>query len=309
MGAGKRPLMTLDSIYDRIAHGVRSARRHRFLLRINSHSLKRRFQKIHGYPLNFKAPRSLSEKVNWIKLHRDLTPLAPFVDKYAVRDFVKDRIGEEHLIPLVGLFDRFADIDIDTLPGAFALKATHGSGWNLIVKDKTQVDWKATRRKVNDWLQSDFSLVSGEVNYRNIKGRIIIEEYLEDASGRLYDYKFYCCDGEPLGLHVDIDRFENHNYRTYDVNWNEFIKTEHTAEDIPHVPRPDQLPELLEICRKLSRGFSYVRVDLYCVDGRIYFGELTFTPGNGMVHFDPVESDFFFGEPLDVNRYVGGLQR
>ncbi len=271
-------------------------------------SLKRNFHKIHGYPLNLKAPRSLSEKINWIKLYRDLKPLAPFVDKYAVREFVKDRIGEEYLIPLIGLFNRFDDIDIGRLPGSFVLKTTHGSGWNIIVKDKNVVDWQSTRRIVNSWLKSDYSLLSGEDNYRNIKGRIVIEKYIQDSAGRLDDYKFYCCHGKPLGLHVDIDRFGNHGYRIYDADWNEFVKTTQPAKHLPYIPRPENLKELLEVCRKLSAGFSYVRVDLYDVDGRIYFGELTFTPGGGMAAFDPVESDYYFGKPLDVRHYVGQLQ-
>lgn len=295
-------------IYHHISHGIKLAGQHRFMRRINSKSMKRRFQKIHGYPLNLKTPRSLSEKINWIKLYRDLKPLAPFVDKYAVRDFVKDRIGEEYLIPLIGLFDRFADISIDSLPGSFVLKATHGSGWNIIVKDKTGVDWQATRRIVNSWLKSDYALLSGEDNYRNIKGRIMIEEYIQDSAGRLDDYKFYCCHGKPLGLHVDIDRFGSHGYRIYDADWNEFVKTTRPVKHLPHIPRPDKLDELVDICRRLSAGFSYVRVDLYYVDGRIYFGELTFTPGGGMAAFDPVESDFYFGEPLDVTHYIGKLQ-
>jgi hypothetical protein len=217
--------------------------------------------------------------------------------------------GRGYLIPLIGVYERFADVDVDTLPAAFAMKITHGSGWNIIVKDKTKIDWKEARRKVTGWLRSDYSLVYGEANYRNLKGRILIEEHLEDSLGRLDDYKFYCCDGEPLGLHVDIDRFGNHGYRIYDAHWNEFVKTGHTGEDIPHVTRPDKLNELLDVCRKLSAGFSYVRVDLYYVDNHIYFGELTFTPGDGMSRFDPVESDYFFGEPLDVKHYVVGLQR
>lgn len=271
-------------------------------------SLKRNFHKIHGYPLNLKAPRSLSEKINWIKLYRDLKPLAPFVDKYTVRGFVAERVGTEFLIPVIGVFNRFDDINIDGLPGAFVIKLTHGSGWNIIIKNKAGVDWLSTRRIVNSWLKSDYSLISGEDNYRNIKRRIMIEEYIQDSAGRLDDYKFYCCNGQPLGLHVDIDRFGNHGYRIYDANWNEFVKTKSPDKDIPHIPRPENLQILLEVCRKLSAGFSYVRVDLYDVDGRIYFGELTFTPGSGMSAFDPVASDYFFGEPLDVRRYAGELQ-
>ena len=123
-------------ICHRILRSIKRAGQYGLTRQLKSRRIKRDYKAIHGYPLNLKAPRSLSEKINWIKLYRNLIPLAPFVDKYTVRGFVADRIGKEYLIPLVGLFHRFDDINIDRLPGAFVLKATHGSGWNIIVKDK-----------------------------------------------------------------------------------------------------------------------------------------------------------------------------
>jgi hypothetical protein len=266
--------------------------------------LKWIFRKVHGYPLDMENPRSLSEKIHWIKANCDLEPLSQFIDKYSVKRFVKERIGERYLAPLIGVYDRFDDIDIDSLPGRFVMKVTHGCGWNILVKDKICVDWKGTRAKINRWLRSNYYDVHGESCYRNLKGRIIVEEYLEDPSGSLKDYKFYCCNGEPLGLHVDSDRFGDHTYRIYDAEWNEFVKKKRCRKIPPDVPKPDKLEELLEVCRKLSNGFSFVRVDLYYTGGRIYFGELTFTPGNGMAPFDPVESDYYFGAPLDVRQYI-----
>ena len=262
---------------------------------------KRRFQKVHGYPLNLQSPRSLSEKVHWIKLNCDLEPLSVFVDKYTVREFVTERIGSDYLIPLIGVYQQFEDIDLAALPQSFVIKATHGCGWNVLVKDKSSIDWDLIRCKINNWLEQSFYTYSGEANYRNLKGRIIVEEFLHAPDGDLRDYKFYCCNGEPLGAHVDIDRFGVHQYRTYDAKWKEFEKESPvTAVDIPQIPKPEKLDEMLEVCRKLSRGFPYVRVDLYYTSGKVYFGELTFTPGDGMATFDPVEADFFFGEPFDV---------
>jgi hypothetical protein len=265
--------------------------------------LKWMFRKVHGYPLDLENPKSLSEKIQWIKANCDLEPLSMFVDKYSVREFVKEQIGEQYLVPLIGVYDQLDDIDIDLLPRRFVMKATHGCGWNILVKDKDCMDWKRVRTKMNRWLRSNYN-VHEETCYRNLKGRIIIEEYLEEPHRSLKDYKFYCCNGEPLGLHVDIDRFGDHTYRTYDAKWNEFVKRKHYQEIPPNVSKPDKFDELLDVCRKLSNGFSYVRVDLYCIDGRIFFGELTFTPGNGMASFDPVESDYYFGEPFDVKQYV-----
>jgi hypothetical protein len=258
----------------------------------------------HGYSLNLDTPRSLSEKIHWIKLNCNLESLAPFVDKYDVRNFVKKRAGEKYLIPLIGIYNHFDQIDFHSLPKAFAMKATHGSNWNILVKDKHQIDWKAARTKMNGWLKSNYYNINLEAVYKNIKGRIIIEELIQDSSGDLKDFKFYCCNGVPTGAHVDFDRYGNHQFRVYDAQWNEFIKEKQKENLPPVIPQPDKFEELLDVCRKLSRGFSFVRVDLYYTDERIYFGELTFTPGDGLGVFDPVRSDFYFGEAFDVINYA-----
>ena len=241
--------------------------------------LKRQFRKIHGYSLSFRNPRSLSEKVHWIKRYCDLEPLSQFVDKYRVRTFVKKRIGHHYIIPMIGIYNRVEDIDFDALPDRFALKATHGCGWNILVNDKSSMDREAIRNQFNDWLNRSFYDNTREANYRNMKGRILIEALLGSPHDSLNDYKFYCCNGVPLGAHVDIDRFGNHQYRIFDAEWNEFEK-KNPAESatIPQIPRPEKLEEMLEVCRRLSSGFPYVRVDLYYTSNKIYFGELTFTP-------------------------------
>ncbi|MDD4880906.1 MAG: ATP-grasp fold amidoligase family protein [Gallionellaceae bacterium] len=269
--------------------------------------LRRRFLKCHGYYPDLEHPRSLSEKIQWLKLHKNLEPLAPYIDKHLVRDFVKSRIGDHYLVPLIGIYDRFEDIDIATLPDRFVMKATHGSGWNIIVDNKHEADFDQIKYKFSRWLKTNYSDLGGEGCYLPISGRILIEEYLESPIGPLLDYKFYCCNGKPLGLHVDIDRFGDHSYRIFDTHWNEFEKTRPAAETPMALERPDNLEQMLDVCRTLSDGFSYVRVDLYNPGNRIYFGELTFTPGNGLSPFDPVWSDYYFGEPLDVRHYVAGL--
>jgi len=270
--------------------------------------IKWKFRRVHGYSINLENPKSLSEKIQWIKLHRNLEILSPYVDKYEVRRFVKERIGENYLNPLIGVYDHIDEIDRDSLPSRFVIKATHGSGMNIVVKDKKSADWNEISRKLKRWMKTNYYYWGGESCYKKIRRRIIVESYLEDSSGSLNDYKFYCCEGEPLGLHVDFDRFGNHTYRIYDQDWNEFEKETTPHPMPPYLLKPEKLDEMLEICRKLSKGFSYVRVDLYCASGRVYFGELTFTPGNGFEVFDPVRSDYYFGLPLDVHRYIEGLQ-
>ncbi len=259
---------------------------------------------VHGYSLNLDKPRSLSEKIHWIKLNCNLESLAPRVDKYEVRNFVQKRVGEKYLIPLIGIYDHFDQIDFQSLPNAFAMKATHGCNWNILVKDKYQIDWNATRTQMNKWLKSNYYNTNLEAVYKNIKGRIIIEELLQDSSGDLKDFKFYCCNGVPTGAHVDFDRYGNHQFRVYDNQWNEFIKEKLNDKPPPIIPKPNKLEELLDVCRKLSRGFSFVRVDLYYTDECIFFSELTFTPGDGLALFDPVRSDFYFGEAFDVKNYA-----
>ena len=153
------------------------------------------FRRAHGYSLNLDNPRSLSEKIQWIKLNCNLELLAPFVDKYEVREFVKKRVGEKYLVPLIGIYDHFDQIDLHSLPSAFAMKATHGSGWNILVNDKCQVDWNKARAQMKKWLKSNYYDVHLESVYKNIKGRIIIEELIRDSSGDLKNFKFYCCNG------------------------------------------------------------------------------------------------------------------
>lgn len=261
------------------------------------------FLRAHRYPLNLDNPQSLSEKIQWIKLNCKLEYLELLVDKYSVREFVKKRISEKYLIPLVGVYDRFDDIDIISLPEKFVMKATHGSGWNIIVDDKSRIDWKKAGVKMTKWLKTNYYEISAESCYKNLKGRIVIEHYLADSTGPLKDYKFYCCNGEPLGLHIDIERFGCHTYRVYDAQFNEFVKEKQNGNMPPSVLKPDKWDEMLDVCRKLSSGFSFVRVDLYYTDGNIFFGELTFTPGSGLSPFDPVRSDYYFGKYLDVRQY------
>jgi len=265
------------------------------------------FRFIHGYSLNLDNPRSLSEKVQWINLNCNLGPLAPLVDKYDVRDFVLKRVGEKYLVPLIGIYDHFDQIDFHSLPKAFVMKATHGSGWNIIVKNKYQINWNAARIQMNKWLKSNYYNTTLETVYRDLKGRIIIEELIQDSSGDLKDFKFYCCNGVTIGAHIDFERYENHQFRVYDAQWNEFIKENLNGKPPPLIPKPDKYEDLLDVCHRLSREFSFVRVDLYYTDERIFFGELTFTPGNGLAVFDPVRSDFYFGEAIDLENYSNHL--
>lgn len=274
---------------------------------IDQKILRSIFKDVHGYWADLDNPRSLSEKIQWIKLHRDLSAFAPYVDKYQVRDFVRRKAGEQYLIPLLGYYQSFDDIDLGALPEQFVIKASHGSGWQHFVRDRDSENWLELKKKADYWMASNYAVVSGERNYVGVKPGIVIEQYMKSGWDSLLDYKFYCCNGEPLGLHVDFNRHTEHTYRIYDAQWREFRKTGPVDKEPPEISRPENLDEMLHLCRKLSGSFSYVRVDLYNIEGRIYFGELTFTPGNGFSVFNPLWSDFYFGEPLNVHEYVAGI--
>jgi hypothetical protein len=265
--------------------------------------LKRRYQKSTGNELDLSDPRTLSEKVQWIMVHGGVERFSGYVDKAAVKDFVRERVGAGFLIPTIGVYERIKDIELENLPSAFAIKATHGCHWNVLVEDKSKVDWNSVEKKANRWLQSNCYYKYGEANYRDLKGRIIVEEYLRDSSGDLKDYKFLCFHGEPKYALVDCFRFTHHERAIYDMDWNRVPVTMRFAKLEKDVPRPEGLDVMIDACRKLARDFAFVRVDLYWTGGRAYFGELTFTPSAGLLCVAPREWDYAMGELLDLSRY------
>jgi hypothetical protein len=265
--------------------------------------VKGHFKRRHGYEPDLKNPRTFSEKIQYLKVYGHLERFSKYADKYAVREFIKEKVGEELLIPLLGIYERTDTIDFKSLPDSFVMKATHGSGWNIIVQDKTRLDWNSTIKKMNEWLRKSYFNKKGEAQYKSLKRRILIEKHISDPTGDLKDYKFFCFHGEPKFIQVDGDRYTNHKRDIYDMNWNK-LPVKFFYENLPKpVVKPEKLDNMLQICRQLSREFGFVRVDLYYADGRIYFGELTFSPENGLKPFDPVQYDNIFGEYLDLNNY------
>lgn len=264
-----------------------------------------------GYPLNLDDPKTYNEKLQWSKLY-DATPLKGMLsDKYAVREYIADKLGEEYLIPLLGKYDSFDEIDIDALPERFVLKTNHGSGYNLIVKDKSLVDWKAAKKNFDRWLKIDFGYSSWfQLHYSFIKPCIIAEKYME-YKGELLDYKFACFDGKVHFVWVDIGRFTNHRRNIYDRNWNLMpYYQEYKSDPEAKIEKPVNFEKMIEFAEKLSEGFAHVRVDFYEVDGQIYFGELTFTSENGKGHFHPVEIDREWGDlfklPEEKKEFING---
>lgn len=237
-----------------------------------------------GKKLNLKNPSTFNEKIQWLKLY-DSTPLkTELSDKHLVKQWVADKIGDEYLIPTLGVWDRFEDIDFTKLPEKFVLKATHGSGMNIIVPDKSTLDYADAKKKFDVWLKRNLGYHSLELNYINIKPRIIAEEYLENSGGNLFDYKIWCYHGVPKYIHYIGERANNETKEIFfDTNWTKLACNSGTYPPFSaEIPKPARLNELFEIASMLAKGFTFVRVDFYVLnDGSFKFGEMTFYPGSG----------------------------
>ncbi|MBC8008702.1 MAG: hypothetical protein H7067_01235 [Burkholderiales bacterium] len=254
-------------------------------------------------PLSRDRPRSMADIINWAKAWGDLERYAPFADKYQVRHYIKAVAGESHLVPLLAVVERAADLNWDALPSAFVLKTNHGSGWNVLVPDKASADRAAINARLDHWLSQSFFLHSLESQYARIKPCIIAEAYIGNPQTIPSDYKITCARGVPLHIQADYDRTDRHTRAFLDIDWH-LMKVRDGCQS-PEVapPRPTGLARMLDLAAKLSRPFPFVRVDFYEDDGHVYVGELTFTPASGLYFVDPPEFDLVFGHGVDVTAY------
>lgn len=251
--------------------------------------------------LNLANPVTFNEKLNWMKINYQNENARICADKYEVRKYLEERGYGWLLNDLLGVYEIVEDIDISKLPQRFVLKGTHGSGWNLIVKDKDKVNWIAWKFVMKSWLKQNFYYYGREWVYKSMKPRIICEKYLEDKNGELLDYKVYCFNGQPKFIQVDVDRFTNHTANYYDPEWN-IMPFQYDDENSGRViKRPKNLEEMIKISKDLSIDFPHVRVDFYEVDGRLYFGELTFFTASGTGIFNPEKYDEIIGSWLELN--------
>lgn len=258
-----------------------------------------------GERYNLDHPRTFNEKIQWLKLH-DATPMkSRLADKYAVREWITETIGEEYLIPLVGgPWKTGKNINFDLLPMQFALKANHGSGMNLIIKDKSQMNYTEAAKLADTWMETLYGWNGMETHYFEIPRLIFAEQYIEQSDGNLVDYKFHCFNGKPYVLQIIGDRNLNGHkgYEIFvDMNWNKREVGDHSYKQYNEIPsKPKNFEEMTMIAEKLACGFKYVRVDLYVINGKIYFGEMTFTPANGF----ELWNDAFqleLGNLIDIN--------
>lgn len=261
-----------------------------------------KFKKNMGYSLNLNSPKSFSEKLQWLKLY-DRKPLyTSLVDKYAVKDFIKKKIGDEYIIPTIGAWDRPEDIDWDSLPDRFVLKTTHGGGGTgvVICKDKATFDKDAAIKCMNKSLSLDLYVHSKEWPYKNVPKRVIAEQYMEDENGELNDYKLFCFNGKVKVLFVATGRFKNLCFDFFDEN-GKILPIDQMYPHANPVPQiPDSYAKMKELAEKLSQDIPFVRVDFYTIGNKVYFGEMTFFHDSGMVPINPIEWDYKLGEWLEL---------
>ncbi|MCI2242814.1 ATP-grasp fold amidoligase family protein [Adlercreutzia faecimuris] len=265
--------------------------------------LGKMYRKRIGLPLDLSDPKRYTEKIQWVKLYGCSDQSTLLSDKYAVRDWVERKIGSEYLIPLLGVWESVDEINIDELPQAFVLKTNNASGTNILVRDKREMDWRKTKRVLNDWLFMDYAYYSFELQYKDIAPRIIAEELMKPAEGEsdLRDYKFLCFDGEPAYIWVDVNRNTNHARAVYNLRWELQSWNQCDYPEKVDVEKPQSFDEMIELAKILSSGFPHVRVDLYEINGRPYFGEMTFTNGSGFERIDPIEYDELLGSMWTID--------
>ena len=251
-------------------------------------------------PCHVEEPRTMTEKIHWLKLY-DSTPVkGRLADKYLVRQWVAGKVGERYLVPLLGVWDSPDEIDFESLPDSFVLKATHGSGWNILVPDKSALNVARARQRLREWLGLRQAMKGGfELHYEYCEPRIVCEPFLRDASGGLRDYKFMVFDGVVQFIFT-VDRTQGRVLRgTYLPDWTR-APFEYTceADRAPDIPAPAGLETMLSLAGDLGEGFACACIDFYEVDGDVYFGEITFTDADGLSDFTPSRYDRVFGDRI-----------
>lgn len=265
--------------------------------------LKLAFELNLGTKLNLESPETFNEKLQWLKLYDRRPEYTTMVDKYEVKKYVADRIGAEYLIPTLGVWDSFDEIDFDSLPQQFVLKCTHDSGGLVICKDKSVFDVKAAKNKINQSLKRNFFFFGREWPYKDVKPRIIAEKYMEDAGSEvLNDYKLMCFNGKVKCSFVCSERFSEDGLKVtfFDRDWNVMPFERHYPRSQCPIAKPSSYDDMVRLAEQLSKDIPFVRVDFYEVSGKIYFGELTFYPGSGFEEFEPFEWDKTLGSWIEL---------
>ncbi len=264
--------------------------------------LKAVFKAETGYELNLEHPKTYNEKLQWIKLYDRRPEYVMYADKYRVREYISKTIGDQYLIPLIGMYKRAEEIPWGELPDRFVLKCNHASQTNIICKNKAELDILSAEKKLNAWLKKNAFWGAREWCYKDIEPCIICEEFIETEDGNTPDdYKFMCFSGFPRLIQVHHDRFGDHTLDYYTPEWKKADLQRVDANiSTREVERPEKLDEMLSIAQRLSKDMYYVRVDLYNVNGKIYFGEITLYPTGGFSTFTRHEDDLLLGSYIKL---------
>lgn len=262
-----------------------------------------KFERVFGKRIDWKNPKTFSEKLQWLKVYDRNPEYSKMVDKAGGKCWIADKVGDSYGIKTLGVWNNFDEIDFNVLPDRFVLKTAHDSGTVVVVKDKSKFDVRKTKQKLEAAQKIEFWRLSRERVYKGVVPRIICEEYLEDESGNLTDYKFYCFDGEPKLMYI-AKNFGNpdvpHYIDYYDMDFKHLNLIRHYANDPKGTEKPEFWDKMKELSAILSQGLPFLRVDFYIVKGKLYIGELTFFPGAGMEKMEPAEWDVKMGKMLNL---------
>lgn len=309
--------MTLKHIYKGIKNPMKAVKavfnillnKYASLIKNDELYLKLRWWANMDYPLNLDNPTTFNEKIQWLKLHNHHPEYTMMVDKVEAKKYVADIIGEEYIIPTLGVYNAPEEIDFDMLPNQFVLKCTHDSADIVICRDKSKLDFDEARRKMGRGLKRNYYWKSREWPYKNVKPRIIAEKYMSSSSeAGLTDYKVHNFNGTPEVILVCRDRYKETGLTEdfYSRQWEHLniARPDHPQSESQE-PQPAELDEMLQLSERLSKDIPFVRSDFYTIDHKVYFGELTFFPSSGMKTFVPDEWDKTFGDWLKLP--VGGV--
>lgn len=264
-------------------------------------ALKIKYKAVFGRKLNLKNPQTFNEKLQWLKLYNRKPEYTTMVDKYAAKKYVANIIGEEYIIPTLGVWEKFDDINFDDLPNQFVLKTTHGSGDVVICKDKNTFDKESAKKKLTKALKTDFYKISREWPYKNVPRRIIAEQYMECENGQLNDYKLFVFNGHVKCCFVVTDRFSSQMYVTFFDRSGALMPFERGYPSKKEgLQLPPEYEKMIDLAEKLAKDVPFLRVDFYNVNNIIFLGELTFFPGGGFEQFNPDDWDCRLGEWLQL---------
>ncbi len=256
-----------------------------------------------GKKLDLKNPVEFNQKIQWLKTYYHPDILTKLVDKYAVREYVKEKVGEQYLNDLIAVYDKASKVNFDELPNKFVIKGVHGFHFNLIVKDKTKLNRNKARFLMNKWMHKNQYYRGGlEWAYKNVPPRLIAEKYLEEMDKDvILDYKFFCFNGEPKFVQIDLERGVNDQRVFYDLNWKKLDLYKKTVKVYSGaLEKPDNFDEMIQVATKLADKFPFVRVDLYSIKNKTIFGEMTFYPADGRSDFHPAHYNKILGDMIKL---------